>query len=155
MKEFTLSRDEINCLKNIAHWRCKGKVNIVTDFNRTLGDYDGTFEAHFLGVVGEYIVSKHLNGFFDFMPSIIGDKHKADIIVGIHGDVRIAVKTTKYDPPILKVNHMQEIEDCTHLALCHYKEPKATIHWVKSKNYFLKHKFKQDFGYGERMCLGV
>lgn len=155
MKTFKFDKEEIKALKSMAYWRAKDKVNIMSDFPRTLGDSDATFEAHYLGVVGEFAVAKQLNGFFDCMPKIRGDKHKSDVIVGSDGKIRISVKTTKYSPPILKVNHMKEIQDCTHLALCHYAEPELTIYWVKSKEFFLKNKFSKDFGYGPRMCLGA
>lgn len=158
MKQILLNNSEIKALQELASWRCEGKTHLKTKSLMCSGrkdgsDYDKSFEGHYMGIVGEFAVARELNGYFDVMPKPKGDKHSADIIVGKDGSIRISVKTTKYSPPILKLNSLNEIKDATHIALCHYNEPKITIHWVKSKDKFMKNMYKKDFGYGERLCL--
>jgi len=40
---------------------------------------------------------------------------------------------------------MDEISDCTHLALCFFMEPKLRIQWVKSKSKFMKEMYIKDY----------
>ena len=160
MQKIIFNKLEIEALKTLASWRCEGKTHLKTEALMCAGkegatDYDKSFEGHYLGVAGEFAVARHLNGFFDMMPKPKGDKHNADIIVGLNGKLRVSVKTTKYSPPILKLNSLKEIDDASHLALCHYAEPTLSIFWVKSKKNFLNKMYKRDFGYGERLCLGI
>jgi len=160
MKEFILNDEEIFALKELTAWRCKGKTHLKTKSLMCSGrnngsDYDKSFEGHYMGIAGEFIVARHLNGYFDVMPKPKGDKHSADVIIGTEGKLRVSVKTTKYSPPILKLNGLYEIKDASHLALCHFDEPKVTIHWIKSKKNFLNNMYKRDFGYGQRLCLGI
>jgi hypothetical protein len=160
MVEINFSKTEVESLKVLATWRCKGKTHLKTKSLMCSGrkdgsDYDKSFEGHYMGISGEFAVARYLNGYFDIMPKPKGDKHSADITIGFDKKLRISVKTTKYSPPILKLNGLHEIEDATHLALCHYEEPKLTIHWVKSKKKFLDNMYKKDFGYGQRLCLGI
>jgi hypothetical protein len=160
MKEFILSNQEIKSLQTLTAWRCRGKTHLKTKSLMCSGrkdgsDYDKSFEGHYMGIAGEFVVARYLNGYFDVMPRPKGDKHSADVVSGVDGKLRVSVKTTKYSPPILKLNSLDEIKDATHIALCHFNEPNVTIHWIKSKNNFLKNMYKKDFGYGERLCLGV
>ena len=160
MQEIIFNESEIESLKILTTWRCRGKTHLKTKSLMCSGrnngsDYDKSFEGHYMGIAGEFAVARHLNGYFDVMPKPKGDKHSADIIIGVDGKLRVSVKTTKYSPPILKLNGLHEIKDATHLALCHYQEPKLTIHWVKSKSNFLNNMYKKDFGYGERLSLGI
>lgn len=158
MVEIVLSNSEIKSLKELAKWRCKGKTHLKTKSLMCSGrkdgsDYDKSFEGHYMGITGEFAVARYFNGYFDVMPKPEGDKHLSDVVVGRKGNIRISVKTTKYNPPILKLNSMDEISDCTHLALCFFMEPKLRIQWVKSKSKFMKEMYIKDFGYGERFCL--
>lgn len=158
MINIVLNNLEITTLKKLASWRCEGKTHLKTKSLMCSGrkdgsDYDKSFEGHYMGVAGEFAVARYFNGYFDVMPRPEGDKHSSDIVVGRNGDIRISVKTTKYNPPILKLNSTNEILDCTHLALCHFNEPNITIHWVISKNKFMKNMYRKNFGYGERLCL--
>lgn len=160
MKEFYLTNQEIESLKILTTWRCRGKTHLKTKSLMCSGrkdgsDYDKSFEGHYMGIAGEFVVARHLNGYFDVMPKPKGDKHSADVVTGIDGKLRISVKTTKYAPPILKLNSLNEIKDATHVALCHFQEPKVTIHWIKSKKNFINNMYEQDFGYGKRLCLGL
>lgn len=158
MKEIILNNSEIKALQELASWRCEGKTHLKTKSLMCSGrnggsDYDKSFEGHYMGIVGEFAVARELNGYFDVMPKPKGDKHSADIVIGVDGKMRISVKTTKYAPPILKLNSLNEIKDASHISLCHFKEPKLTIYWVKTKEKFMKNMYKKDFGYGERFCL--
>ncbi len=158
MKKVNLSKQEIDTLKILATWRANGKTNLASANLWSPGSdkKSKSLEGHYLGVVGEYVVAKLTNGFFDPIPRMAGDKHSADIVSGFdQSAVRISVKTTRYDPPIFKLNGLHEIKDATHCCLCLYKEPTVTVYWIVSKSKFLDKMYRQDFGYGERLCLGA
>ena len=147
MKAYKYTEKQIAAFEEMARWRNSGKP--LTRLYR-LGD-DGT-GGHFLGVVGEYTVALHCNGFFDPLPHPQGDKHAPDVVR--NDGTKIAVKTTPYSsPPIFKVHGMHEIEQATHLALCHYERGVCTIAWIVPKCFFMDNYTTQDFGYGERFCL--
>jgi hypothetical protein len=110
--------------------------------------------AHFMGLCGEYAVARMTKGFFDPMPRFLGDQDKSDITVGRRG-ARIAVKTTQYREPILKLTNMKEISDASHLALCLFESPNIWVYWIKEKHHFINEHYKRDFGYGTRFCLAA
>lgn len=146
--------DEVKSLRIMAKWRSDYKTGMASA-NLWSGNSDDAddrnFAGHYLGVTGEYAVAKYTQGFFDPMPLIVGDKHRADILMSHMG--RIAVKTTKWAPPIFKITSKAEITDATHVALCLYKEPMVTIAWIIETEEFLERAYTRDFGYGQRLCL--
>lgn len=149
-----LNSEEISGLQRLARWRSDPKVDVYcnymskTDYSR---QKEKSYQFHYLGIVGEFAVARYLGAFFDPIPRMKGDGHKSDVVWG--GNAKIAVKTTKYKPPIYKIEKLKEIEDATDLALCYYKEPFLEISWIKDKKEFLDNMYIDDFGYGNRYCL--
>ena len=158
MKIIKLTDSEIGALKKMAAWRAKGKTNISSAnlWSKGTSKERKNLEGHYLGVVGEFVVARLVNGFFDPMPRVTGDGHSADIVSGLsNNSLRISVKTTRYPPPIFKLNTLNEIDDATHCASCLFEEPILTVHWIKTKEDFLENYYIHDFGYGKRFCLGI
>ena len=157
-KKIEFKPEEIKTIRTLAQLRSKHKANWSledTYWNKTPGhtNEEKSFQSHYLGMCGEYGVSMMVNGRFDFIPRFLGDHDQADVLIGPSGQYRIAVKTTRYNPPIFKLTKLKEIEDATHLASCHYKEPVLTIQWIVSKTYFLSNMYVDSFGYGNRYCM--
>ena len=157
-KVIVFNEMELNSLKEMAHWRSDHKVkgNYKTqNIYMTTGknDFQNSFLGHYLGVVGEYGVASVTNGFFDPLPKMKGDKHAPDVIVGFAGEAKIAVKTTKYAPPIFKFKNLEQLGDCTHFAMCCFQEPKLTIAWIRRKEDFLQRIYERDFGRGRTYCV--
>lgn len=150
----TFSLQEIEALKIMARWRSDKKTNMASA-NLWSGDTDDAedknFAGHYLGIAGEFAVAKYMQGFFNPMPCIVGDKHQADVLLTHLGS--IAVKTTKYAPPIFKISSKAEIEHATHVALCCYREPVLEITWIMDTAEFIKQAYVHNFGYGDRICL--
>lgn len=147
MKRVSFTDIEIKCLEKMAGWRDKGKQNLKS----TVRMASTTYEGHLMGICGEYAVGKLMGGFFDPMLRKAGDKHSADIIVG--KDLRVAVKTTKYSPPIFKISKYREINDATHVALCLYLVDAIEVHWIMPVESFKKGAYTRDFGWGNRLCM--
>lgn len=152
MKAIKLSPEEMKCLRIMAEWRSRGKEKLKS----ASGMAKTSLEGHLIGIAGEFAVAKEMGGFFDPMPHMQGDRHAADVIVGFRSRMRIAVKTTKYNPPIFKINSLREIQDATHVALCMYQLGNVIeMHWILSVDRFMNEAYEKDFGYGIRKCLGV
>ena len=149
---YTLSPQEMGVLKALAESRGTHKADwgqrFVPSTNKN-SNIEVSVRSHTVGLIGEYVSAKLVKGYFDFMPSFLGDHDRSDIIVGRRG-ARIAVKTTVYSPPHLKLTDLKEIEDCTHISLCLYQEPKLTVQWVRPKEWFLSNYHMKDYGYGTR-----
>ena len=155
---FSFNSMEVEALKKMGHFRSDFKVKAnYSDKNMVIGrgnDYfNRSFGIHYMGVAGEYAVASAVNGFFDPMPKKYGDKNAPDVLVGINKEIKIAVKTTKYNPPIFKMYNLELVENCTHMALCCYKEPKLEIAWIKERNEFMEEIYERDFGYGNHFCV--
>ena len=152
---YQLSTKEVSTLKWLAYARGAHKASWGPRFTKATdmtSDEVVSCKSHYMGLAGEYVTSKITGGFFDPMPTFLGDKDKADIRVGNDG-IKIACKTTKYDPPHLKLTSMKEVADASHIALCLFQDPIVTVHWIKSKEYFMGNYYTHDYGYGTRYCL--
>lgn len=152
-----LTEKELNTIQYLAQQRGAHKAEWGQRFVPATNNDSNTqvsVNAHFMGLCGEYAVARMTKGFFDPMPRYLGDQDKSDITVGRQG-ARIAVKTTRYREPILKLTSMKEITDATHLALCLFESPNVFVYWIKEKSQFLSHHYRRNFGYGTRFCLAA
>lgn len=154
-KTIVFTEEEVTALQRFARWRSDPKIETFTtytNFTEYVYKKEKSYHAHYLGIAGEFAVAQYLGAFFDPIPRIKGDGHKSDVVWG--EDARIAVKTTRHNPPIFKIQHMREIEDATDIALCQYNEPVLKIAWIKSKEEFLENMYLANFGYKTKfMCL--
>lgn len=155
---FEYNEMEINALKQMAHMRSDFKVRSNFRESNISKKFDGNYHqrsstAHYMGVAGEYAVAQAVNGFFDPMPKMYGDKNDPDVIVGFSGEIKIAVKTTKYSPPIFKISDLDLVKKATHMALCCFQEPKINIAWIMEKEDFMKRVYRRNFGYGNHYCV--
>ena len=152
----TFMREEIAGLQRLARWRSDPKVERSAKNYKNSAEFSSarekSYQAHYLGIAGEYGVAKYLGAFFDPIPRMKGDGHCPDIIWG--GEAKIAVKTTKHEPPIFKINSLKEIQQATDLALCVYNAPILKIVWIKNKEEFLEKKYTRNFNFGTAICLG-
>ena len=151
------TKEEVSGLKRLARWRSDPKVErfanrVGMPYEKFLAQKEASYQSHYLGIAGEFGVARYLGAFFDPIPRMEGDGHHPDIVWG--ETAKIAVKTTKWNPPIYKVTNLCEIEKATDLALCYYKEPVLTIAWIKTKEEFMEKMYMQDFNRGPRYCLG-
>jgi len=165
MKIKIFTKNELDFIEKVAAGRAEGKTYLKSSKLMCSGrddgsDYDKNLEGAFMGVAGEYAVAEQVKGFADFIQRPDGDKHQADIICRDSKGAlsRISVKTTKYSPPILKLNSKREIKDATHIANCRYFNDErgrgVEMYWIKSKEEFLNKMKIKNFGYGDRLCLG-
>jgi len=138
---------EMEAIKLMAHFRSDHKIS-----DKNSKQYEISLRAHYLGLTGEYAVAKAINGFFDPMPKPNGDLHSGDVIADLDGSVRISVKTTTHAPPLYKIKNLEELEQVTHIALCHFNEPSLRIVWLHKKEYLLDSHFERSFDYGDRIC---
>jgi len=151
---YQLSAQEISTLKWLAYARGAHKESWGPRFTKATDmtpDEVVSCKSHYMGLAGEYVTAKLTGGFFDPMPTFLGDNDRADIRVGKTG--KIACKTTKYNPPHLKLTSMKEVEDASHISLCLFQEPTVTVYWIRSKDYFMNNFYTHDYGYGTRYCL--
>lgn len=105
--------------------------------------------SHYCGILGEIAYARHYGVPVDSNLDPLGDDGFDLRILGLSIDV----KTTKYSPPILKINSMDDMKsDMLALALvqggcfielCGFCDRER----LKSRGY------KHDFGYGERLCI--
>lgn len=151
---YQLSAQEISTLKWLAYARGAHKASWGPRFTKATDmtpDEVVSCKSHYMGLAGEYVTAKLTGGFFDPMPTFLGDNDRADIRVGKTS--KIACKTTKYNPPHLKLTSMKEVEDASHISLCLFQEPTVTVYWIRSKDYFMNNFYTHDYGYGKRYCL--
>lgn len=148
LAHYTFSDQHLQAFKVMAAWRATPKET----FASTRAWSNNAFWGHFLGVVGEYTVAHYTAGFFDPMPKVTGDRHAPDVVLS-NGD-GIAVKTTRYAPAICKVNGPEDVEQASHVALCHYAQRQCRLCWVLPVEDFMSRAFTRDFGHGDRLCLG-
>jgi len=151
---YQLSAQEIRTLKWLAYARGAHKASWGPRFTKATDmtpDEVVSCKSHYMGLAGEYVTAKLTGGFFDPMPTFLGDEDRADIRVGKAS--KIACKTTKYNPPHLKLTSMKEVEDASHISLCLFQEPIVTVYWIRSKDYFMNNFYTHDYGYGTRYCL--
>jgi len=147
-----LDEEEMRVLRKHAQDRCALKS---TDDMWTTGanPAEQNFNAHFMGVISEYITALEFDGEIDdTIYGSKGDNDKPDVIAG--DGTAIAVKSTQYWPPILKVTLPKEIRKADDIVLCHVdiENCNGTIIGKMSTDDFWKNCYTYDFGYGKRFC---
>jgi hypothetical protein len=160
MVDIILNREEIMEAVEIAHGRDAPKVaaGIKPSFGPGISNYDG----HITGALAELAAAKYYgvevdNKFYGES----GDGHQPDITFNGWG---IEIKSTQYDPPILKFNQLLDFNSDIAL-LCHVdrQQMKATageqitvnLAGVVSRNKFLNTCYRKSFGYGDRYCMAA
>jgi len=158
------NQSELKFVESLAVLRAGGKTylkssKLMCARREDNSAYDKNLQGHYMGVAGEYAVAEEVKGFMDFIHRPRGDKHLADITCRDREGrlCRISVKTTKYKDPILKLNSLDEIKDATHVANCRLfndsRGQGVEMHWIKTKEEFIKKMNVRNFGYGKRLCL--
>lgn len=105
-------------------------------------------EIDLRGVCGELAVCKHFNSYPDF---IIGPHFSGyDLTVN---NVRIDVKTTKYDPGYIQAHLKKKPTDCDVFMMVHDANPNFRIvGWISSSDLLQQSNIK-DTGYGEKYIM--
>jgi hypothetical protein len=151
-----LTEGEMERARRVADIR-NSKNNCVPNYreDRKTSDWD----MHFLGVRGEMAVCKLFNFPLDEHFSFGGDNGSPDLY--ICGDmVRVQVKTAKWEPPILKLNSVDEFL-CDIAILCSLVDKNRRAQsvvgiWGYISRVAFQHRFKiHDFQYGPRATVTV
>ena len=106
--------------------------------------------SHYLGLQGEIAVSKLVEFPIGEFISPSGDGDEPDLYWGRRS---VEVKSTKYAPPILKLDKLTDfVTDVC--ILCHIAEESVidVYGWISRDEFFSCHKM-QDFGYGGRATV--
>lgn len=138
----TLTDEEVEFAAGVAVQRGEPKESY--DSTRRWTD-----NYHFYGVLGELAYAKHYRVDMDCRVFVDGDGGADLVILGYEVDV----KTTNYDPPILKLNSCKDFK-ADLLALA-YRESDTKIHLFGFTNLrnMIMNGFSRDFGNGPRWCL--
>ena len=140
-----LTDDEVFAAKSLADSRGAGKEAYAST-NRWTADA-GAYHYH--GILGEMAYAKQYNVEIDLSVSVDGDGGFDLTILGMTVDV----KTSNYNPPILKLNSIRDFEsDLMALALRHDDRHIELCGFTDAKN-LLKKFYTRDFGNGARVCL--
>ncbi len=108
------------------------------------------WESHYIGLQGEIAVGKLLRYPIGEFISPSGDGDEPDLYWGRRS---VEVKTTKYSPPILKLDKLTNFVTDV-LVLCYVAEESVidVMGWVSKSDFFDKHRGR-NFGYGERAIM--
>ena len=108
------------------------------------------WESHYIGLQGEIAVGKLLRYPIGEFISPSGDGDEPDLFWGRRS---VEVKTTKYSPPILKLDKLTDFVTDV-LVLCYLAEESVidVMGWVSKSDFFDKHS-SRNFGYGERAIV--
>ena len=108
------------------------------------------WESHYIGLQGEIAVGKLLRYPIGEFISPSGDGDEPDLFWGRRS---VEVKTTKYSPPILKLDKLTDFVTDV-LVLCYVAEESVIdiMGWVSKSDFFDKHRGR-NFGYGERAIM--
>lgn len=136
--QVTLSQMELRIAKGVAQAKMnQNQRNGVT----SRGLRDLTIDMR--GVCGELAVCKKYNAYPDF---VIGP-HYSGYDLSIN-DIKIDVKTTKYNPGYLQAKLKKNVKDCDAFILVHDASPIFTLlGWAKSEELISDTNIK-DTGYG-------
>ena len=109
-------------------------------------------EAHVLGVVGEAAVCIFFNARLN-REIHNGDGHAPDIVTG---GIGIEVKATKYSPPHLKMDSMDDFPRRSHIAVMVHVDTRrklATLWGWVDRRAFIERAVERDYGYGKRLVM--
>ena len=146
----TLTSREYKFIEMLARGRHFLKDIVIPD--RPLTSWNNTqHEADFLGVMGEYAVSKYLKIPMDTEVNLQGDGGEIDLWLG---DWSIQVKSTKYESGRLVFNSLDEAKALIDvLTICNIKEKTVNIVGYISNKELMKRIYKKDLGFGIRYCV--
>ena len=145
-----LNEPEIINLKLIAHNRHDLKNKIYNSKSR-YGFSENMDERDYLGILGEFAVSKYLKIPFDYSINLEGDGGVIDMFLG---DWSIQVKSTKYKQGRLMFNSLTEVEALINI-LCYVDTENNIIELLGyiSRKDFLKEKYIKQFGKRTTYCV--
>jgi len=145
-----LNEPEIINLKLIAHNRHDLKDKIYNSKSR-YGFSENMDERDYLGILGEFAVSKYLKISFDYSINLEGDGGVIDMFLG---DWSIQVKSTKYKQGRLMFNSLTEVEALINI-LCYVDTENNIIELLGyiSRKDFLKEKYIKQFGKRTTYCV--
>jgi len=160
MPDIILNREDIREAVEIAHGRNapKAAAGIKPAFVGSTSTYDG----HITGVLAELATAKYYGVEIDkSFYANRGDGHQPDIQFNGWG---IEIKSTQYNPPILKFNQLRDFNsDVALLCYVDRQQMKVTsgekttikLAGVVSRNKFLNTFYLKNFGHGDRYCLAA
>ena len=115
-------------------------------------DHQSDFSVNLHGVMGEYAAAKYLELQIDHSLALEGDDKVSDLRVK---DKTIQVKTSmgRRDHPHLFFNQIELFKaDYALLAVVKSATEITLAGWI-TKDEFVEKCFKQNFGYGDRICV--
>lgn len=133
-----------NVKRIVEHNKKVGKVDKKHDVNQS------SYDAHYLGMMGEYAVSKHLGCELPNVELLTGGDNGIDLTIGRY---QIQVKTTKMANPALIFDDIDDFK--TNVALLAKRVSPVCV-WlvgITGRSNFLLHWHEHDYGYGNRMVL--
>lgn len=145
-----LNESELNNLKLIAHNRHDLKDKIYNNSNR-YGFSQNMDERDYLGILGEFAVSKYLKIPFDYTINLDGDGGHVDMFLG---DWSLQVKSTKYKQGRVMFNSIKEVEALINV-LCYVDIDNNLVEilgYITRKD-FIKNNYIKQFGKKSTYCV--
>ena len=122
---YQLTEKEMKILRLLAHGRCAVKDLSNPDRPSAIVFGNSRFEADLIGIMGEYVVAKHLGVPFDTTIHLEGDGGITDLT---YEDLSVQVKSTKYRTGRLMFFRKEEIKaDIYVLCTVLHEQCQATI----------------------------
>jgi hypothetical protein len=145
--ETKLSIEEENKSLHIALLRNKKNGQVP---NKRSSQRHSDLAIHHAGVKGEIVVSKLIGGSVDQRFLIGGDDGAPDLVT--KSGLRVEVKAAMYDPPIIKLNNIDEFKSDV-IVSCFTKGPLVKVYGYINKDRFMERYTTRNFGYGKRFIL--
>ena len=116
-----------------------------------ISDKMSDLELHYLEVMGQFAVSKHLGAPMDWSICVGGNKNPHFTVNGI----TMRVQTPTYHPPVLKLNRAEDFyTDLMVVCMRWPEEPLVIgIYGCVSRERFLREHMLKDFGSGKRLSM--
>ena len=149
MRRVFLEPRELDLARRLADRRQGSKHTPVNA--KTYSRNNSPWEGHYMGLQGEIAVAKLVR--FPINESISPDGDGSEPDLWWKRD-RVEVKTTRYNPPIMKFDKLTDFEDDICFLCCMSSEGVIDVAgYIRRADFYDCHTQK-DFGFGIRACVG-